>query len=234
MRYFIFLFFITSSIAQAEDCKNSLQTFKNKKLEAEQRSQAGICLVQKQLERSDVSLVVLRAIKDPTEDLLLREDLIEAFSKANLRKKIKVDGQLGPKDMGEQEKAAAGAVGNANQLLEIASAVKSMDEIVPTTRYEAEFFKALSEIALEESNHVLLRAAAVDAMARASRVVVDSGLYDEKLVRLTKETVRTVAMRDDVNSYYSGANLAYQAVQSITPNSDGRKISSQAAPIPVR
>ncbi len=166
--------------------------------------------------------------------LRLNEDLIEAFSKANLRKKIKVDGHLGPQDLGDQEKAAAGAVGNANELLAIAGAVKTMDEIVPTTRYEGDFFRALSEIALEESNHVMLRASAVEAMARASKTVVDSGLYDEKSLRLTRETVRTLAMREDVNSYFSGANLAYQAVQTIVPNSEGRKISSQGNPVPAR
>lgn len=233
LKIILILALIPFSFAHAEDCKNSLKTFRDKKADPDRRSLAAQCLIANQLDRSEVALSVLRTIKDNNEDLFLREDLIEFFSKANLRKKIKVEGHLGP-EVTEQEKTAIGSVagGNTNDLLAMANAVKSMEEITPVTKYESEFFKALSEIAMNDNSHVLLRAAAVHAMEKTSGAVVASGIYDEKSIRLAKETIRTMAMREDIYSYYSGATLAYRNVSSL--NTDGRRLSSQTSPVPAR
>jgi hypothetical protein len=177
--------------------------------EPDERSAAGICLVRAHLDRPEVAKSILKIIRDPSEDLLLREDLIAAFGETVLRKQVRVEGNLSP-ELGAQDKAAVErTVASANGLLALTRAVKSMQETVPVCGLEREFFRTLSEIAMDDGSHVLLRATAVEAMERASKRVAESGVYDEKELRLVQETLRTVAAREDNASYYSGAALAY-------------------------
>jgi len=105
-------------------------------------------------------------------------------------------------------------LGRSESLLELTQAVKSMDEIIPITQYERDFFRAFSDIALEDSNSVLLRSAAVAALEEASRKVVASGVYDDRSLRMAQEALITVALRDDNGSHFSGAASAYSRLAS--------------------
>ena len=122
---------------------------------------------------------------------------------------MKLEGKLAP-EMGQQEKDAVDrALSGAGSLLAAAQAVKTMEETVPVSRFEPDFFRALSDIALDDSSHVLLRAAAVNALERLSERVFSSGVYDEKSVHLVRDTLHTVAARDDLASFYTNAGQAY-------------------------
>ncbi|MGE3262489.1 MAG: hypothetical protein AB7K68_11980 [Bacteriovoracia bacterium] len=194
----------------------SLATLKNSKASPGLRSQAGICLMEGQLEKNEVARAVLHIIRDPKEDLFLREDLIEAFAKAPLRRTVQVEGVNAP-SMNQEEKENLDRTlssRSASSLMAIAQAVKSMDEIVPVTRLEGDFFRALSEIAQEDTNHVLLRETAVVALEKLSQRTVESGLFEEKTIRMAQETLRVIAARDDVASYYSGAAQSYGRLAS--------------------
>lgn len=196
--------------AANENCPaKSLPTLKNANADPEQRAHAGLCLIGGALDQSEVARTVLQIIRDPKEDLFLREDLIDALAANPIRRTVKVEGSLGPK-LGEEEKNAVDrTVASANTLLALTQAVKAMDEVVVVTRSENDFFRALSEIAQEEANHVLLRASAVNALEKLSAKAVQSGLYEEKMIRMTQETLRVIAQRDDSASHFSGAVYAY-------------------------
>lgn len=237
----VFLFFIPlfiSGHAYGAACPGAFQKLQNKKLDIDERAKAAQCLMFHQLDRPEVAQKLLRMIKDPSEDLFLREDLIEAFSQASLRKKIKVEGNLSPV-LGEEEKNAVGSVasGNTNDLLAVTQAVKAMDEILPVTKFESDFFRAINEIALNESNHIMLRTVALDSLDKASRSIQQSGIFDEKIVRMSEETVRNLAIREETISYYSEAALAYQQSPDgralASAISLGRKLSSEAKPVPL-
>jgi hypothetical protein len=221
---------------------NALQILKSQKSDAELRSSAGACLVTSSLGKSEVAHVVLNIIRNGQEDLFLREDLIEALSNAPLRHTVQVHGDLAPQ-LGKEDKENLDrtlASRSASSLMAVAQAVKSMDEILPVTRLEGEFFHALSEIAQEDSNHIVLREAAVGALEKMSMRVVSSGVYEEKALRLSQETLRIISSRDDFASYYSGAGGAYDRlatakipgymVASKQPVSN-RVISSIPAPV---
>jgi hypothetical protein len=189
--------------------KESLAVLANPDKEYDLRSRAGTCLLRQHLDLPDVNRVVLSVLRDPSEDTLLREDLIEAFADANLRHKVKLEGRLAP-EMGQVEKDAVDrALAGAGPILAAARAVKTIEEVVPSSKFEPDFFRVLSDIALDDSSHVLLRAAAVSALEKASVKVFHSGVYDEKSVRLVRETLRAVAARDDDASYFTNAGSAY-------------------------
>ncbi|MGZ3649534.1 MAG: hypothetical protein ACXWSC_00255, partial [Bdellovibrionota bacterium] len=139
----------------------------------------------------------------------LKEDLIEAFADSPLRHRVKLEGKLAP-EMGQAEKDAVDrALSGFGTLMAAAQAVKTMEETVPVSRFEPDFFRVLSDIALDDASHVLLRASAVSALERVSEKVFTSGVYDEKLVRLVRETLKTVAARDDLASSFTNAGSAY-------------------------
>lgn len=210
-------FLVFPSAFAADDCgTNALQNLKNTKAAGDIRTQAGVCLIAHSLGSPDVARTVLHIIRDGKDDLFLREDLIEALSNTPLRHTIQVTEKLGPQ-IGKEEKENLDrtlASRSASSLMAVAQAVKSMDELVPITRLEGEFFRALNEIAQDDANHVVLRETAVSALEKISQRVVKSGLYEEKTVRSTQETLRVIASRDDISSYYSGAGNAYQRLAS--------------------
>lgn len=203
---------LISPAARAGDCpavKPALALLGNPDKEYDLRAKAGTCLVRSHLDQAEVNRVVLSILRDPSEDMLLREDLINAFADSTLRRTVRVEGALAPA-MGQQERDAVDrALSGAGSLLAAAQAVKSMEETVPVSRFEPDFFRALSDIALDDSGHVLLRATAVNALERASVKVFDSGVYDEKTVRLVRETLHAVAERDDDASYFTNAGSTY-------------------------
>lgn len=197
------------SPSDCRDVKKALTLLGNPDKEYDLRSRAGTCLTRFHLDQAEVNRVVLSILRDPSEDTLLREDLIEAFADSSLRHKVKIEGKLAPA-LGKQEREAVDrALAGVGSILEAASAVKTIEEVVPSTRFEPDFFRVLSDIALDDSSHVLLRATAVSALEKASVKTYDSGVYDDKTVRLVRETLRTVAAREDDASYFTNAGAAY-------------------------
>ncbi len=228
------------AFATEADCRqipDALHTLGLTSVDPEIRAAAGVCLVQSHIEQPDVARAVLEVIRNSHEDTLLREDLIDAFAECTLRRKVKVQERLAS-PFGEQEKAAVDRnLGSVGPILAAAQGVKTIEEVVPVTRFEGEYFHALSEIALDEESNVLLRARAVSALERLSVRVVKSGSYDEKLIRLARETLRTVANRDDAASYFTNAGVAYSRLAnagmpgfSREPAATGRVLSSVMNP----
>jgi hypothetical protein len=215
------ILFVWPLAAQAENEKicfrnveNSLQILRNSTSDADARLEHGKCLVRFHLQRADVAQAALRVLKDPQEDLFLREDIVQAFGEANLRRSEKVEESLAP-EVNEQEKELLGrTVSSAQDILALTQAVKSMNEVVPTTRFEGEFFKTIQGIALDDTNHVLFRSTAVQALESAAKKIVDSGLYEDRLIRLSYETLRTVAARDDIANMSLEASPALERLAS--------------------
>ena len=217
-----FVFFLALSLSLGareaiaiEDCHavseaESMRVLQNKKSAYEPRSRAATCLVKKNLDHIESARLVLKVLNDSHEDLFLREDIVDALGDTRLRRSVKVEGKLGP-EMGQQEKAAVDrTVSSASNLLALSAAVKSMDEIVPLTRLENEFFRALSDIAQNDGNHVVLRSMAVDAMEKMTKQVVESGVYEDKTVRVSQEALKVIGARDDNGSFFSGAQGSYE------------------------
>jgi hypothetical protein len=211
---------------------SSLATLKNTKADADKRSELGTCLIAGSLGQAEVARAVLHVIRDPHDDLFLREDLIEAFASAPIRKTIEVEGNLAPVVSNEERAALDRTVASAKGLLAVTQAVKSMKETVVTTKFEGEFFRAFSEIAQDEGSHVLLRATAVAALEKLSRRAVESDVYDEKTIRISQETLRVVANRDDNADYFTGANLAYRRMAD--DGLPGYVAIVRAEPVPAR
>jgi hypothetical protein len=101
------------------------------------------------------------------------------------------------------------ALNGVGTILAAAAAVKTIKETVPTSAFEPDFFRALSDICLDDSSHVLLRAVAVNALEIISVKTFESGVFDEKSIQLARETLRTVSAREDDASYFTNAGLAY-------------------------
>jgi hypothetical protein len=141
--------------------------------------------------------------------------------------------------MGKVEKTAVErTLASAGGLLALTQAVKSMDEIVPSSRYEAEFVRALVDVALADASHVILKTTAVEALERVTRVATESGVYDLKSVRLAHDTLQTMSYLDE-SGYYSGAALAYERLAKDSTvfaalHRPSRTISSQGVPVPDR
>ncbi len=210
---FTFLFLASSpAFASPSECHNlaeAMKTLAGEK-EGELRSAAGICLVRYHLERAEVAKQVLRILRDPTEDILLREDLIDAFADSPLRRKVRIEMQRPAPKLGRQEEHAIDrTLAGAQNLVAVTQAMTSMEDTSPVTAFEGEFFRVLNDIAMDESSHVLLRACAVSALEKISAKVVDSGIYDDRSIRLTRETIRSLAARDDEASYFTDAGQAY-------------------------
>lgn len=231
----------TPALAAPSECRNAgeaMQSLTQHK-DPDLRSRAGICLVRHQLDRPEVAKQVLRILRDPSEDILLREDLIEAFAESPLRRRVRIEVPRAAPQLGRQEKEALDrTLAGANSLMAVTQAMASMEDTAPVTVYEGEFFRVLNDIALDEQNHVLLRAGAVAALEKAAAKVADSGVYDEKTLRQTRDTLRSVAARDDEASYFTSAGQAYARLVSAgvpgfnREGSSSRMISSVKATAP--
>lgn len=212
VRYFLFLLLVLLALpahAAREKCGEVSEAVKTlqKSKDPEARSRVGTCLVRAHLGDTQVARTVLNILRDPSEDVLLKEDLIEAFANCTLRRKVRVDQKLLPEETAREERETINRnLGSVGRILATAEAVKGMDETIPVTQFEADFFRALSDIALDEQGHVLLRASAVSALERLNARVVSSGIYHEKSVRLARETLRTLASRDDDIAYVANAS----------------------------
>lgn len=212
-----FLFSPAALSIEPADCRHiplALTALSSLK-DPEHRASAGVCLVRFQLDEPEVAKAVLRILRDPSEDILLREDLIEAFADSPLRRKVRIEmGRAAPKLGRQEEQALERTVSGAQGLVAVTQAMGSMEDISPTTAYEGEFFRVLNDIAIDETSHILLRACAVRALEKISAKVVESGVYEEKYLRLTHETLRQVAAGDDEASYFTAAAPAYSRLVS--------------------
>ncbi len=208
----VFLLSVTSW-AGAECRSNygaALQALSRQATDPELRSVAGQCLVKYHLDKTEVAKEILRVLKNPEEDLFLREDLIDAFAHGTLRKKVQVKEALSP-ELNDQDREAVGrTVASAQDILAVTQAVKSMNETVSTVAMENEFFKVLGEIALNSTNHIILRSMAISALEEASKKIVASGLYEDRSLRITQDTLRALATSGENIDYYSGAHSAYE------------------------
>lgn len=176
----------------------------------ESRTRVGVCLVRFQIDKAEVAKQVLRVLRDPSEDILLKEDLIEAFADTPLRRKVRIEMPRAAPKLGRQEKDALDrTMAGADSLVAVTQAMASMEDIAPVTAYEGEFFRVLNDLASDDSSHVLLRATAVAALEKIAARVADSGVYDEKTLRQTRDTLRSVAARGDEASNLTDAGQAY-------------------------
>jgi hypothetical protein len=187
----------------------ALTALRSPQTEPEFRAAQGTCLVRSYLDLPEVSEAALKIIKDPNEDLFLRQDLIEAFADARLRRRVKVKESLAPEVKKEDRETLERTAASAGQLLALAQAVKSMDETVAVCPQENQFLRAIAEIASADESAVVLRASAVASLEKVLTKIVGSGVYDDRSVRFAQESLRNVASRDDTGSYFSGAGSAY-------------------------
>jgi len=205
-------FFAPAAYSGSGDCRQTVEALKNLAYhgDADLRSTVGTCLVRFHLDKPEVAKQVLRIIRDPAEDILLREDLIEAFAETPLRRKVRIEVPRAAPQLGRQEQVAIDrTLSGAQNLMAVTQAMGSIEDTAPVTSFEAEFFRVLNDIALDEASHVLLRACAVSALEKISSKVVDSGFYDDRSLRLTRETFRAIAARDDEASYFTEAAPSY-------------------------
>ena len=227
----------SASIADCRSAGEAMQALAQYK-DADLRARAGTCLVRYQLDRPEVAKQVLRILRDPTEDILLREDLIDAFADSPLRRRVRIEMPKAAPQLGRQEKEALDrTLAGADSLMAVTQAMASMEDTAPVTVYEGEFFRVLNDIAIDDTNHVLLRATAVRALEKISAKVADSGVYDEKTLRQTRETLRTVASRDDEASYFTDAGQAFTrlvsaGVPGFTREGSPTRVISSVKPVP--
>jgi hypothetical protein len=198
----------------SEECKISLPgsvaILKDSKIDPDLRSIHGNCLMRHYLTRTDVATLLLKVIRDPSEDILLREDLIEAFGQVNQRKRIKIESNLGVKVSQQDKDAIDKTISNATPLIALTQAVKSMEEMVPATKLENDFLRTFSEIAHNEANHVQLRTVAVSALNNIVSSLIASGIYDDKMVKAYLDQVQAIAAKKDNATYFIGAQLAFR------------------------
>lgn len=197
----------------AEGCRNNpaaaLAALRSGAAEPEARAAAGACLVRNYLDLPEVSAAALKVIKDSNEDLFLRQDLVEAFADARLRRKVKVKESLAPEVKKEDREALERTASSAGQLLAVAQAVTSMEDTVATCPQESQYLRAITEIAAADETPVVLRASAVASLEKVLPKLVSSGIYDDRAVRFAQEGLRNIAEREDPGAYFSGAGAAY-------------------------
>ena len=192
--------------------ENSLHLLEAKNTPYEDRTAQAECLMNHHFDQPAVARTILGIIRDTEEEILLREDLMTYLAHVNLRRNEKLEGKLTPEVGNLERKAINRALASAGDILAVTSAVKVMNDTVTMNNFEPEFIRALNAIALDQSSHVILRATAVESLERLLRNIVISGLYSEKLVRISYENLRMLAMRED--GYYAGADRSIQQLES--------------------
>lgn len=236
--FFILTILFSSGAALADvDCKNSpgkaINELKNVKNDPDLRAQWGACLFRNHFNNAEATQTLANIIRDPAEDILLREDLIEALADTPLRKKTKISmAPIAQVDKEEKEALAKNGRG-LNALIEVTQAIRTAEEVVPASKYEGDFFKALSEVSVDDSAHILLRLTALSALEKITETTIASGVYDARYLKVAQESMQAVAMRDDPVAHYSGLHQNYEKIVATFPKSpgapgeSGRAISSQ-------
>lgn len=212
---------------------------KGAKGDDDKRSEAAACLVRSGAWGSpEVSALLLQVLKNPSEHVFVKEDLVESLSEVSWRKTVHVHAPLAPSDIKKEDKEALGrTVASAKTLVDIAQAVTEMDDVVPVSKQEGEFLKTIAELSLSTESHIMLRQAATQSLAKITESIAESGVYDEKNLRIALDAIRFGAAQDDNASYYSGARFALEQIRDgkaaviagISKNRSGRQISSVPA-----
>lgn len=221
-----------SAPAATDACADrALEQLQNRRADSDLRAELAQCLSRRELARPEVALALLKILKDKSEDVLLREDIASALAATQWRRKVKVEAALAPQLDAQDRKAVDHTVSGANDLLAVASAVNSMDEIVPVTKFEGEFLRAFGELAEGQETPVLLRVAAVAALEKTTTQLVESGVYEERNLRVAQNTLREIVDRDEDDSYFTGAAAAYGRLASagVPLFAPGRALASTPA-----
>lgn len=216
----------------AEACPNlqkALGLMANHGADAEARSEAAQCLVRSHMGEVSVEKVLLRALKDPQEDLFLKEDILSGLAAISWRKQIVVEGNLGPTINEEQRQAIGRTVAGAESLLAVTQAVKRMNETLSTVALETEFYRTLSDLALDEKNHVVTRMHAVQALEQIALKANASGLYQDRNLKTVRETLQLLQIREEnVSAQMGVSGTALRMARAGVPGFDfsNRQIAS--------
>jgi hypothetical protein len=218
MRYWLFIFaFLVAGAAQAEKCSTQdLNALSNPAIDSDERGDLASCFIHTQMQNPEVMSKILKILRDPNEQLFVREDIVAALGTAKWRKKTELRGSLTPEHLTPQEDEALNrTVASAKDILSVTQAVKQMQEVSSTTKFEGEFVRVLSEIILNKENHIELRMAAVQTLTQLTKVEVASGLFEEKNLRIAYEAIKENANNGgDASSFYSGAAAALAELRS--------------------
>ena len=236
MRFWVLVaivFFPLSSFADKCGVQD-LARLGNTAVDSDERGDAATCLIHNQLHDDAAMAQVLRILRDPNEQLFVREDIVSALGAAHWRKKVEIRGSLTPEHISRQEDDALNrTVASAKDILAVTQAVKHMQDTASTSRYEGEFVRVLSELILNKENHIQLRMACVEALTQITKIQLDSGLFDERNLRIAYEALKENSSTSDSASFYSGAGPALEALRSnargellATMDKPGRSLSS--------
>lgn len=201
----------------SDECEihKTLKQFSNRSVDAELRAQWASCLTKNHLSSARVAQEILKTLLNDEEHLFVKEDILGALSQISFRKSVKVEHVLTQEMSKEEVHAVDRTLASAKTLLDVTKAVKSMDDMAPLTNYESDFIAALANILTNDKNDVELRMGAVQALSNISQSMMDSGVYDEKLLLTVYDVFRRTSLQDDAGSYYSGAHNAYRRLQGI-------------------
>ncbi len=231
--------FVASDARAADECESTktLKQLSNKKAGPDLRSQWATCLVKNHLSNARVSQEILKILMNEEEHLFVKEDILGALSQISFRKSVKMDQQITKEITKEEAHAVDRTVASAKNILDVTNAVKTMNDMVPLTTYENDYVAALSNILTNDRAEVELRIGAVQALSNIVQSMIDSGMYDEKLLLTVYDVFHRTSLQDDAGSYYSGAQTAYHKLQNLfqkyafNPNKYGAKQGRQISSI---
>jgi hypothetical protein len=192
------------------EAKRALQILQNPRNQIEAKQEAAKCLVRSHLSREAAAKEILSILQSKEEDLFLREDIMTALADHPWRRSIQVQGKVAPALNQSDREALVKAVGPASSILDLASSLKEMREIVPTTQRESEIIRTVSLIVLDDQEVLALRQAGVRVLTGFVEKAVESGLWQEKTIRMAQETLLTLKQREDVSSWSTGAEEGYE------------------------
>lgn len=208
---------VTNVDALAEDCKldDSLKQFSQTNLDPDYRGLLASCLIKNYLSNSRVSKTMLKSLTNNKEHVFIKEDILEALSLVSFRKNIKVEQALAPEISKQEAHAMDRTLASAKNILDVTKTVKSMNEVIPVTKYEEAFVATLASYITNDETNVLLRIGAVKALNHITENMIDSGIYEEKLLYTVYDAFRKTAAKNDNSSYYSGASGAYHKLETL-------------------
>lgn len=216
----------------------SATILKNRKIDSDVRGTHGFCLVKRHLADPEASLAVLNVLRDRGDDLFVREDLAVALGSTGFRREVKVAESPSPAAITAEDREAVNrTVASVNPILQVTEAVKSMREVVAVTPREADFVKALGEVALDEDAHVMFRMVAVQSLTRIVKEMQGSGLSQDQVLHVGYESLKFASELPGEATWYIGAASAYDSIaqdHSRILASLGEKGSSRRTPASVK
>lgn len=231
---------LTAISAYADDCepKSSLHQFSQTRLDPDFRGAIASCLIKNYLSNAAVAQTMLNSIVSDSEHTFVKEDILETLAQVSFRKSVKVEHTLGSELSKEEAQAVDRTLASAKGILDVTKSVHSMNEVLPVTKFEGDFVVALSNTVNDDKADIMLRIASVQALSNMAHTMVDSGVYDEKVLYTIYDTLLKTSSKDDSASYYSGASSAFKKIQSLFQhyavninkyNKAGRQLSSVPA-----